>query len=158
MNRQSNGQKSSTSKATAATRWTVCCHHFVAVCARATRGVPTCKSCLNKTLSLFQTPLHFCSHSETSAARVAALQHWSPSPPPPAGIYTATAELSAGLPHSIFRSHPFPSSALKAHDMATPAPRGQIRFVAVGRKSDGASGAVVVASHVFYTAGALPAK
>jgi hypothetical protein len=42
--------------------------------------------------------------------------------------------------------------------MATPAPRGQIRFVAVGRKSDGASGAVVVASHVFYTAGALPAK
>jgi hypothetical protein len=37
-------------------------------------------------------------------------------------------------------------------------PRGQIRFVAVGRKSDGASGAVVVASHVFYTAGSLPAK
>ena len=30
------------------------------------------QSGLNKTLSLFQTPLHFCSHSETSAARVAA--------------------------------------------------------------------------------------
>jgi hypothetical protein len=67
-------------------------------------------------------------------------------------------ELSAGLPHLIFQSHPFSSGTFKAHDMATPAPRGQIRFVAVGRKSDGASGAVVVASHVFYTAGALPAK
>ena len=30
--------------------------------------------------------------------------------------------------------------------MATPTPRGNIRFVAVGRKSDGASGAIVVAS------------
>jgi hypothetical protein len=67
-------------------------------------------------------------------------------------------QLSAGLPHLIFESHPFASGAFKAHDMATPAPRGQIRFVAVGRKSDGASGAVVVASHVFYTSGALPAK
>jgi len=42
--------------------------------------------------------------------------------------------------------------------MATPTPRGNIRFVAVGRKSDGASSAIVVASHVFYTSGALPAK
>ena len=42
------------------------------------------------------------------------------------------------------------SGTFKAHDMATPAPCGQICFVAVGRKSDGASGAVVVASHVFY--------
>jgi hypothetical protein len=43
------------------------------------------------------------------------------------------------------------SGTFKAHDMATPAPCGQICFVAVGRKSDGASGAVVVASHVFYS-------
>ncbi len=50
------------------------------------------------------------------------------------------------------------SGTCKAHDTATPAPRGQIRFVAVGRKSDGVNGVVVVASHVFYTAGALPAK